>query len=249
MHTRIVSIIHETQALQKREIEQNKKNVNFSQTDLDNFIMKQDDEQKQLQRLQASILQTNASIAAHYAQMTADSLYLQKLDLIKPKFLKTLDATNANFATLSTHVSKLVNDEHKQEMQKILARSQNQTMYDTRDLAQAFLAHYEKYKHVLRTDSDAYSLGLLNLKDLNQRYASGQTVFSGLKAEVARLRELLASLKKSLHDSEADAAVFVQIEQIISAILSSKKTKFITDGTEKECAVSVLRSHVANGLV
>ena len=99
MHTRIVAIIHETQTLQKREIEQNKKNVNFSQADLDKFMMKQDDEQKQLLKLQASILQTNASIARHYAQMTADSLYLQKLDLIKPQFLQTLDATNANFAT------------------------------------------------------------------------------------------------------------------------------------------------------
>jgi hypothetical protein len=244
-----VAIIHETQTLQKREIEQNKKNVNFSQADLDKFIMKQDDEQKQLQRLQASIIQTNASIARHYAQMTADSFYLQKLDLIKPQFLQTLDATNANFAALSTHVSKLVNDEHKKEMQKILARSQNQTVYDTRDLAQAFLAHYEKYKHVLRTDSAAYAQDVSNLKDLNQRHASGQTVYSGLKAEVARLRELLASLKKSVTASEADAAMFAQLEQIISSILSSKKTKFVIDGNEKDCAVSVLRSHVANGLV
>jgi hypothetical protein len=249
MHTRIVSIIQETQTLQKREIERNKKNVDFSQSDLDKFIMKQDDEQKQLQRLQASIVRTNASIAAHYAQMTADSLYLQKLDLIKPQFLQTLDATNANFAALSGYVSKLVNDEHKKFMQDILTPVQNQTAYDTRDLAQAFLAHYEKYKHVLRTDSVAYAQDVSNLKDLKQRYASGQTVFSGLKAEVARLRELLASLKKSVSASEADAAMFAQIEQIISSILSSKKTKFVTDGTEKECAVSVLRSHVANGLV
>ena len=249
MHTRIVAIIHETQSLQKREIEQNQRNVKFSQTDLDKFIMKQDDEQKQLLKLQASIVQTNASIARHYAQMTADSLYLQKLDLIRPQFLQTLDATNANFAALSAHVSKLVNDEHKKAMQNILARSQNQTVYDTRDLAQAFLAHYEKYKHVLRTDSVAYAQDVSNLRDLNQRHASGQTVFSGLKAEVARLRELLASLKKSVTASEADAAMFAQLEQIISSILSSKKTKFVTDGTEKECAVSVLRSHVANGLV
>jgi hypothetical protein len=249
MHSRIVSIIHETQNLQKREIDNNKNNVNFSQKDLDKFIMNQDDEQKQLLRLQASIVQTNQSIARHYAQMTADALYLQKLDLIKPQFLQTLDDTNANFAALSAHVSKLVSDEHKKAMQDILSRSQNQTVYDTRDLAQAFLAHYEKYKHVLRADSTAYADDLLNLKDLNRRYASGQTVFSGLKAEVARLRVLLASLKKSVSASEADAAMFAQIEKIISSILSSKKTKFATDGANKECAVSVLKAHVANGLV
>jgi len=249
MHTKIVSIIHETQTLQKREIDQNKKNVNFSQADLDKFMMKQDEEAKQLIKLQSSILQTNASIVAHYAQMTADSLYLQKLDLIKPQFLQTLDATNANFAALSDHVSKLVNDEHKKVMLDILARTRNATVYDTRDLAQAFLAHYEKYKNVLRTDSTTYSQDLLNLKDLTQRYASGQTTFSGLKAEVARLRDLVASLKKTVGASEADADMFVQIEQIISEILSSKKTKFVTDGANKECAVSVLKSHVANGLI
>ena len=249
MHTRIVSIIHETQTLQKREIEQNKKNVNISQTDLDKFVAKQDAEQKQLLQLQASILRTNASISAHYAQMNADSLYLQKLELIKPQFLQTLDATNANFASLSDHVSKLVSDEHKKAMLDILARARNATVYDTRDLAQAFLAHYEKYKNVMRTDSTTYSQDLLNLKDLTQRYASGQTMFSGLKAEVARLRDLVASLKKTLGASETDAAMFAQIEQIISAILSSKKTNFMTDGANKECAVSVLRSHVANGLV
>ena len=211
--------------------------------------MKQDDEQKQLLRLQASIVQVNQSIARHYSQMTADSLYLQKLELIKPQFLQTLDATNANFVALSAHVSKLVNDEHKKAMQKILSRAQNQTVYDTRDLAQAFLAHYEKYKHVLRTDSAAYAQDVSNLKDLNQRYASGQTVFSGLKAEVVRLRDLVAALKKTVSASEADAAMFAQLEQIISSILSSKKTQFATDGANKACAVSILKTHVANGLV
>ena len=249
MHTRVIAIIHETQTLQKREIDQNKKNVNVSQTDLDKFVMKQDEEQKQLVQLQASILRTNASIAAHYAQMTADSLYLQRLDAIKPKFLQTLDATNANFAALSDHVSNLVSDEHKKTMLDILARARNATVYDTRDLAQAFLAHYDKYKNVMRADSTAYSNDLLNMKDLTQRYASGQTVFSGLKAEVARLRALVASLKKAVSASEADAAMFAQIEQIISEILSSKKTKFMTDGANKECAVSILKTHVANGLV
>jgi hypothetical protein len=249
MHARIASIIQETQSMQKREIDQNKKNVIFSQNDLDKIIMKEDDEQKQLLRLQASIVQTNQSIARHYAQMTADSIYLQKLDLIKPQFLKTLDDTNANFAVLSAHVSKLVSDEHKKVMQDILSRAQNQTVYDTRDLAQAFLAHYEKYKHVLRADSAAYAKDVLNLKDLNQRLASGKTVFSGLKAEVARLRALLESLKKTLQISESEAALFVEIERIISDILSSKKTKFAVHGGEKECAVSVLRSHIANGLV
>ena len=249
MHTKIVAIIHETQTIQKREIDQNKNNVNISQTDLDKFIMKQDEEAKQLIKLQASILQTNASIVAHYSQMTSDSTYLKKLDLIKPLFLQTLDATNANFASLSDHVSKLVNDVHKQTMLDILARARNATVYDTRDLAQAFLAHYEKYKNVLRTESTTYSQDMLNLKDLTQRYVSEQTVFSGLKSEVARLRALVASLKKAVGASEADAAMFAQIEKIISAILSSKKTNFMTDGANKECAVSVLRSHVANGLV
>jgi hypothetical protein len=249
MHTRVIAIIHETQTLQKREIDQNKKNVNISQTDLDKFIVKQDEEQKRLIQLQASILRTNASIAAHYAQMNADSRYLQKLDAIKPQFLQTLDATNANFAALYDHVSKLVSDEHKKVMIDILARARNATVYDTRDLAQAFLAHYEKYKNVMRADSTAYSNALLNMKDLTQRYASGQTVFSGLKAEVARLRVLVASLKKTVSASEADAAMFAQIEQIISEILSSKKTKFMTDGVNKECAVSILKTHVANGLV
>jgi len=74
-------------------------------------------------------------------------------------------------------------------------------------------------------------------------------VFSGLKAEVARLRDLLASLKKTVSASEAEAELFVQIEKLISSILSSKKTKFAIDGANKECAVSVLKSHVANGLI
>lgn len=249
MNTHIVSIIRETQTLQAREIEQNKNNMNFSQAELDRFIMKQDDEQKQLERLHAIILKTNASIARHYEQMNADSLYLHKLDLIKPQFLQTLDATNSNFATLTDHVSKLINDEHKQTMVDILTRAQNQTIYDTRDLAQAFLAHYEKYKHVLRTESSAYKHDLTIMKELKERYASGQTVFFGLKAEVAKLRALLESLKKTLTVSEHESKLFLQIETIISEILSSKKTRFVTDGANKECAVSVLRSHVANGLV
>jgi DNA-binding ferritin-like protein len=211
--------------------------------------MKQDDEQNSLLKLQDSIRKTNQSIAEHYAQMNADSLYLKKLDLIKPQFLQTLDATNANFAALSAHVSNLVSDEHKKAMQDILSRAQNQTVYDTRDLAQAFLAHYEKYKHVLRADSASYAQDLSKLKDLKLKYASGQTVFSGLKAEVNKLRALLESLKKTLNISESEADLFVQIEKIISEILSSKKTRFATDGVNKECAVSILKTHVANGLV
>jgi len=249
MHDRVVSIIRETHDLQKREIARIKQSVDFSQNDLDKFTMKQDEEHTQLQQLQASIRQVNASILVHYTQMTADARYLQKLDLIRPQFLQTLDATNANFAALSSHVSNLQNDEHKKEMQDILTRARNQTVYDTRDLAQAFLAHYEKYKHVLRTESTDYTQDVSKLKELNQRYASEQTVFSGLKAEVARLSALLAALKKSVSASEAEADMFAQLEQIISAILSAKKTRFAVDGAEKECAVSILKSHVANGLV
>ena len=249
MNTRIISIIRETQTLQAREIEQNKNNMNISQTELDSFIMKQDDEQKQLQRLHASILKTNASITHHYEQMIADSLYLHKLDLIKPQFLQTLDATNSNFAALSDHVSKLMYDEHKQAMLDILTRAQNQTIYDTRDLAQAFLAHYEKYKHVLRADSSAYKHDLTIMKELNEQYVSGQTVYFGLKAEVAKLRALLKSLKNTIIVGENESQLFSQIETIISEILSSRKTRFATDGANKECAASVLRSHVANGLV
>ena len=211
--------------------------------------MKQEDEQKTLLGLQASIIQTNQSIVAHYAQMSADSLYLHKLDLIKPQFLQTLDNTNANFAALSAHVSNLISDEHKTFMQDILARARNATVYDTRDLAQAFLAHYDKYKHVLRADSASYTQDVSKLKDLKLKYSSEQTVFFGLKAEVAKLRSLLESLKKTLNVSESEAALFVHIEKIISEILSSKKTRFATDGANKECAVSILKSHVANGLV
>jgi hypothetical protein len=43
--------------------------------------------------------------------------------------------------------------------------------------------------------------------------------------------------------------MFAQLEQIISSILSSKKTQFATDGANKACAVSILKTHVANGLV
>ena len=84
---------------------------------------------------------------------------------------------------------------------------------------------------------------------MTKQYASEQTIFFGLKAEVARLRTLLESLKKTLNVSESEAELFVQIEKIISEILSSKKTQFATDGANNNCAVSVLRSHVENGLV
>jgi hypothetical protein len=87
------------------------------------------------------------------------------------------------------------------------------------------------------------------LKDLNLKYASDQTVYFGLKAEVDKLRSLLVSLKKTLNVSESEADLFIQIEKIISEILSSKKTRFATDGANKECAVSILKTHVANGLV
>jgi len=250
MNTRIISIIKETHTLQKREIDKNKNNTKFAESELDKYIMKEEDEERQLTMFKMVILETNKSIALHYNQMNADSLYLKKLDLIKPQFLQTLDATNANFERLSHHVSELQNDEHKKFMQDLISKVKNQTVYDTHDLAQSFLAHYEKYKHVLRTDTSLYEEDVSKLKNLNNNYELSLNSFNGLKHEVIRLRILLASLKKTLQISETEAELFFEIERIISSILSSKNIKFdVSDGREKECAVSILKSHVANGLI
>jgi Ni,Fe-hydrogenase maturation factor len=250
MNTRIISIIKETHALQKREIDKNKNNTKFAESELDKYIMKEEDEERQLNMFKMVILETNKSIALHYNQMNADSLYLKKLDLIKPQFLQTLDATNANFERLSYHVSELQNDEHKKFMQDLISKVKNQTVYDTHDLAQSFLAHYEKYKHVLRTDTSLYEEDVSKLKNLNNNYELSLNSFNGLKHEVIRLRILLASLKKTVQISETEAELFFEIERIISSILSSKNIKFdVSDGREKECAVSILKSHVANGLI
>jgi len=250
MNARIISIIKETHTLQKREIDKNKNNTKFAESELDKYIMKEEDEERQLTMFKMVILETNKSIALHYNQMNADSLYLKKLDLIKPQFLQTLDATNANFERLSHHVSELQNDEHKKFMQDLISKVKNQTVYDTHDLAQSFLAHYEKYKHVLRTDTSLYEEDVSKLKNLNNNYELSLNSFNGLKHEVIRLRILLASLKKTLQISETEAELFFEIERIISSILSSKNIKFdVSDGREKECAVSILKSHVANGLI
>jgi hypothetical protein len=88
------------------------------------------------------------------------------------------------------------------------------------------------------------------LKNLNNNYELSLNSFNGLKHEVIRLRILLASLKKTVQISETEAELFFEIERIISSILSSKNIKFdVSDGREKECAVSILKSHVANGLI
>jgi hypothetical protein len=160
----------------------------------------------------------NITIQKHYKKMIADTDYLQSLDAMRPTFLKSLDDLAIHVQNVKSVVdTKIIKDEYKDEMVRLLAGIHFNTHNISGYVATAFINHYNKYKSMIRQENVDYSAELKRLTTLSNEYKIQIQKTADIEKERVRLQGILSKLKDTLTLSVTQGEEFdVLVKEVIS---------------------------------
>jgi hypothetical protein len=178
--------------------------------------------------LKSTVDQVNATIQKHYKKLIADTNYLQVLDAMRPAFLKSLGELASHVMALKTTVDqKIVKDEYKDEMIKLLTSVHMNTQNISGYVATAFVNHYNKYKALLNGENVGYSEDLKRLNKLANEYKIQQQKTKDLEAERMRIQIMLTKFRDSLDLSVSQREEFENLVKEIVSIFDRKPSRCI----------------------
>ena len=220
---KIVTVMAETGAEQRKFEQQNKKSYDDATLSLKEDALKLKTTTEVLQSLQKQVVALNATIHVHYRQLIADSSYLKKLETIKPSFLKSLDDVSKQINGLrSTVMTNLVNDGYKSKMVGLLSHIHFKTHNITGYVATAFMAHYNKYKQLLQADNSGYDADLKKLNQLVETYRIQAQKVADVTAEYNNVLSIVAKVKATYDTSVAENA---DLDDLVKRVLKLLTTK------------------------
>ena len=216
---KLVSIMSEMDSKDKQLETETQSNVYKVETDVKNEDLRIQAARKSLTTLYNEMVSLNATIQIHYNTLLSDSDYIQSLDKMRPRFMKSLDKLTAHIEGIKTLVdNKLIKDDYKDEMLTLLNgirfNAQNISGY----VANAFINHYNKYKSRIQGDNTKYLSSVTELSKLSQKYKLQQKKTVGLENERARLESILLKLKTTLKTSKKTQSQFENMFKQILAI-------------------------------
>ena len=160
----------------------------------------------------------NITIQKHYKKMIADTDYLQSLDAMRPTFLKSLDDLAIHIQNVKSVVdTKIIKDEYKDEMVRLLTGIHFNTHNISGYVATAFINHYNKYRSMIRQENVDYSSELKRLTTLSNEYKIQIQKTADIEKERVRLQGILSKLKDTLTLSVTQGEEFdVLVKDIVS---------------------------------
>ena len=166
----------------------------------------------------------NSTIQRHYKKLIADTDYLQSLDAMRPSFLKSLDEMAAHIQKVKTVVdTKIVKDEYKDEMVRLLSGIHFNTHNISGYVATAFINHYNKYKNLIQKENADYSAEMKRLTTLSNEYKVQVQKTADIDKERARLQDILAKLKDTLELSVTQREEFDMLVKEVVSIFDKKR--------------------------
>ena len=230
--------------------EQNYKSANLTLT---NVLSKENNIMIKIRILHERIIELNRSITGHYKQMFDETEYLNKLTLLKPKFLGTLTKVNQQLALVKGYIAvTIIEGIDKQNMLSMIFNMQNTTKYATSDLSKAFLEHYEKYKNQIKRNDNVYDQELHKLQEYVKTYTLYKSEETDVINEYERVLIIVNKLKTTYKLSIDDANLFNELITRILTLLKSNSCNaksFTLPDLDNSCATTLLQSHVQNNLI
>jgi hypothetical protein len=216
--TKVKSILTEMNTEQVRIETENRNNFNGASVTLKNEQLRLETSRSQLKMLYDESERLNATIQKHYKKLIADTNYLQVLDAMRPAFLKSLGELASHVMALKTTVDqKIVKDEYKDEMIKLLTSVHMNTQNISGYVATAFINHYNKYKALLNGENVGYSEDLKRLNKLANEYKIQEQKTKDLEAERMRIQIMLTKFRDSLDLSVSQREEFeILVKEIVS---------------------------------
>lgn len=249
LETTIIAMLNKTRLLQKEEEESNKKNYENEKKILNKKRLEHKQYEQHLLSLHQQIVNLNKTILEFWRDIHTDTTYLQKLELLKPKFIGSVDKVNNEMTVLNKYiVDTIIEGDDKKVMLSMMFNIKNTTHYSSNDLAEAFLHHYEKYKNQLGKDTSSYHAEIEKLHELITNYKLYANKIHD--DDYSKIVHLVRKLKNVYKLSKENTELLDELIYKIISILKNKKcsVKSFTSST-KECSLELLKSHIANKLV
>lgn len=255
LEKQISKVLKESELKQEEEVKLNENNYKSANLTLMNVLTKKSNIMIKIRILHESINELNRSITSHYKQMFDETEYLNKLTLLKPKFLGTLSKVNQQLELVKGYISgTIIEGIDKQNMLSLLFKVQNTTKYATSDLSQAFLEHYEKYKNQIKRNDNVYEAELQKLQEYVKTFTLYKSEETDVNNEYKRVLIIVNKLKTTYKLSIDDANLFNELIFRILSLLKDKSNNcnaksFISPEFDSNCATTLLQSHVKNNLI
>jgi len=249
LETTIIAMLNKTRLLQKEEEESNKKNYENEKKILNKKRLEHKKYEQHLLSLHQQIVNLNKTILEFWSDIHTDTTYLQKLELLKPKFIGSVDKVNNEMTVLNKYiVDTIIEGDDKKVMLSMMFNIKNTTHYSSNDLAEAFLHHYEKYKNQLGKDTSSYHAEIEKLHELITNYKLYANKIHD--DDYSKIVHLVRKLKNVYKLSKENTYLLDELIYKIISILKTKScsAKSFTSPT-KECSLELLKSHIANKLV
>jgi vacuolar-type H+-ATPase subunit E/Vma4 len=203
---------------------ENKKNYDGASETLKKVIEKSNSINKRLIAMSAHLETMNSTAQKHYAQLLEDTSYLERLRVIKPKFLKTLRELVASIVNVKNMVSSnVISGGDKDVMYSYLSKIHFHSTNITGNVASAFIAHYKKYKHLIVNENKSYKLELMKLAAFEKKYGAVKVDMKDHMAEYNRIMELVSKLRSSYETSKKDRADFDEMVARIVSLMKNRK--------------------------
>jgi hypothetical protein len=203
---------------------ENRNNYNGVSVTLQNEQLRLESSRAAMKRLYDESERLNATIQTHYKKLIADTKYLETLDAMRPGFLKSLDEIASHIQAVKATVdSKIVKDEYKDEMVRLLTGIHFNTHNISGYIASAFINHYNKYKNLIQKENTDYSSEMKRLTLLSNDYKVQVQKTADIEKERVRLQDILVKLKDTLSVSVTQREEFDLLVKEVISIFDKKR--------------------------
>jgi len=221
---KLLSLMKETSDEQVKVETENRNNFNGVSVTLQNEQTRLESARATMKKLYEETNNLNSTIQTHYKKLIADTNYLQSLDTMRPSFLKSLSELALHIQSVKTTVdSKIVKDEYKDEMIRLLTGIHFNTHNISGYVATAFVNHYNKYKTLIQKENADYSAELKRLNSLANDYKIQTQKTADIERERMRLQDILSKLKLTLNLSVTQRDEFDLLVKEVVSIFDKKR--------------------------
>ena len=221
---KLLSLMKETSDEQVKVETENRNNFNGVSVTLQNEQVRLETARATMKKLYDETDKLNITIQKHYKKLIADTNYLQSLDTMRPAFLKSLGELAVHIQSVKAVVdNKIVKDEYKDEMVRLLTGIHFNTHNISGYVATAFINHYNKYKNLIQKENIEYSSEFRRLNSLANDYKIQVQKTADIEKERVRLQDILSKMRVSLNLSVTQREEFDMLMKAVVSIFDRKR--------------------------
>ena len=221
---KLLKLMKETSDDQQRVETENRNNYNGVSVTLQSEKTKLEIVQLNMKKLYDQTTLLNQTIQSHYKKLIADTGYLHLLDSIRPSFLASLGELADHIQKVKTIVdTKLVKDEYKDEMVRLLSGIHFNTRNISGYVATEFVKHYNKYSALIKKENVDYTNQLKELSILANEYKIQAQKAVDIEKERVRIQSILEKIKYTYTLSVSQREEFDLLVKQVMKIFDNKK--------------------------